>query len=523
MSNPVRLKCASIAILLSAAASASAAPVAIALSGAAAPSGGTYSAFANPVVNANGQVAFNASLTGGTSTSGIFTGTPGSVQAVALQGTAAPNGEPFGSLYTSATTELVTLNSSGQLAFNAPLTGGTPTSGVFTGTSAASLQAVALQGSAAPAGGNYSAFLSQGTNTAYSPLINNAGQLAFQSSLTGGTAASGIFTGTSSATLQTVALVGGAAPTPPGGTYATVVTVPTLNNAGQVAFVSIVSGEQGIFAGAPGSVQTVMFQGTTAPGTGGALYGTPTTSYSYNNAGQVGFITTLTGGTSTNGVFAGAPGSVQPVALQGTTAPGTGGGTYGGLSSVTINGKGQAAFTAASLSGGTATSGLFFGAPGSVQPVALAGGTAPDGETYASFASTELPNNAGQVAFIANLSGADVVAGTNSIALFAGAPGSLQEIVRQGEVINVDAPGTGVDDLTVSSINLLVGSGGQDGKGSDFSDTGDLAYRLTFTDGSSGVFESTVSAVPEPASLGLLAAGATMLLGRSRRPFVKRR
>ena len=343
-----------------------------------------------------------------------------------------------------------------------------------------------------------------------------------QSTLTGGTAAGGIFTGTSAATLQTVALVGGAAPGGLG-TYATTVTVPTLNGAGQVAFVSIVSGKQGIFAGAPGSVQTVMYQGTAAPGAGGALYGTPTTAYSYNNAGQVGFISTLTGGTSTNGVFAGAPGSVQAVALQGTTAPGTGGATYGGLSSVTINGAGQVAFTANTLTGGTATAGLFLGAPGSVQPIALVGAPDPDGSgaTFASFASTELPNATGQVVFTANLTGTGVTAGSNSIALFGGSPGSLTELVRQGDVIDVD-PGSGVDNRTVSGFGLLVGSGGQDGKGFDFNDSGEVAYRLTFTDGSSGVFESTISAVPEPVSLGLLPIGAVLLLRRNRNRPVKR-
>jgi hypothetical protein len=70
---------------------------------------------------------------------------------------------------------------------------------------------------------------------------------------------------------------------------------------------------------------------------------------------------------------------------------------------------------------------------------------------------------------------------------------------------------------------LLTGSGGQDGKGIDFNDSGEIAYQLDFSNGTTGVFESSVSAVPEPASLGLLTAGAGMLLGRSRKQSVKRR
>jgi hypothetical protein len=519
MSNSFREKSKSLVFLVSAAASATASasimPTTVALSGATAPGGGTFNAFTNPVLNATGEVAFAASVTGGTSTSGIFTETPASIQAIALQGTAAPAGGNYGNLFTSSTSTSTTLNSTGTLAFTAPLTGGTSTSGIFAGSSAATLGSVALQGTAAPAGGNYNAFLANGTNQAYSPVLNSVGQLALQSTLTGGTSAAGIFTGTSAATLQTVALVGGAAPTPPGGTYATTATVPTINSAGQVAFVSIVGGLQGIFAGTPGAAQTVMYQGTAAPGTLGEIYGTPTTTYSYNNLGQAAFISSITGGSlgqPTTGVFVGAPGSVQNVALGASTggslAPGGTGGSFTTLSSVTVNGLGQVAFTAG-LTGGTSTSGLFLGSTSSnLQAVALVGGTSPDGETYSSFGSTELTNDNGEVAFLVNLSGADVTAGVNSEELVAGTPGNLTELVREGDVIN---------GLTVNGFGLLTGSGGQDGKGMDFNDLNEVAYRLTFTNGTSGVFES---AVPEPTSLGLIVAGGAILVRRTRRRTV---
>ncbi len=521
MSSSLRFKSASIAILLSAAGSAYAAgPALIALSGASAPGGGTYSALSNPAINYGGQVAFDASVTGGTSTSGLFTGTTSSVQAVALQGTAAPAGGSYGTLYTSQTNELAALNVNGQLAFNAPLTGGTSTSGCFTGTSAATLQTIALQGTAAPSGGNFNAFLTQGTNTPYSPVLNDSGQVAIQSSLTGGSAASGIFTGSSSANLQTVAIVGGTAPN--GGTYATVVTVPTINGNGQVAFIGLPGGVQGIFAGAAGSAQTVMLNGTTAPGTSGETYGNPSTTYSYNSAGQVGFQTALTGGASSQGVFVGSPGNVLPVVLNNTLAVGGSGGLYNALGSVNVNSAGRLAFTA-SLNGGTSTNGLFVGTPASVTAVALIGGTSPDGSTYSVFNSTELQNGVGQVAFLATVTGAGITAGTNDGALFAGTPGNLVDVVSKGETIDLGSNTGGSEFRTVadstSSIGLLVNSGGQDGKGDAFSDSGEIAYKLTFTDGSSGIFESNVNAVPEPASLGLFAAGAGMLLRRRGKRF----
>ena len=59
---------------------------------------------------------------------------------------------------------------------------------------------------------------------------------------------------------------------------------------------------------------------------------------------------------------------------------------------------------------------------------------------------------------------------------------------------------------------LREGSGGEDGRGVSFSDTGFLTYRLTFTDGSSGIFRSSITPVPEPASAGLIAAAGLAAL-----------
>ena len=57
-------------------------------------------------------------------------------------------------------------------------------------------------------------------------------------------------------------------------------------------------------------------------------------------------------------------------------------------------------------------------------------------------------------------------------------------------------------------------SGGQDGRQINLSNSGELAFQLDFSDGSSGVF--TVQ-VPEPASAGILGLGALATLMRRRR------
>ena len=61
-------------------------------SGSTASAGGTYNFFSGVNINGSGQVTYIAGLTGGSSTQGIFDGLAGSVQAVALQGGAAPAG-----------------------------------------------------------------------------------------------------------------------------------------------------------------------------------------------------------------------------------------------------------------------------------------------------------------------------------------------------------------------------------------------------------------------------------------------
>ena len=181
-----------------------------------------------------------------------------------------------------------------------------------------------------------------------------------------------------------------------------------------------------------------------------------------------------------------------------------------------LNGAGQVAFSA-NLTGGTSTGGVFVGAPGSIQAAALQGTAAPvTGGLPGNFSlfGTPVLNRVGQVAFTTNLIGAGIDSNIDTI-LFAGLPGSLTQIVREGDLIDVDA-GLGIDLRTVASagIGFLAASGGQDGRGMSFNDNGLLAYRLTFTDNSTGIFMSSLTAeapepaaVPEPSTLVLAVVG----------------
>jgi hypothetical protein len=469
----------------------------VALSGAATPAGGNYGRFDRPpVLNASGQVAFFADLTGASSTSGVFAGTPGSIQAAALKNAAAPGGSYYYSF-----TYAPTLNSAGQVAFWADLTdaGGSGIfgSGIYVGEPG-SVRAAAVQGTAAPSGGNYTGFGGV-------PLLNGSGQVAFKGYMTGGSSAQGLFVG-APGSVQAVALSGSAAPA--GGNYSNFPGYGAFNPSGRMAFVADLTGgssTQGLFAGVPGNLQAVAMQGSSAPAGGnfGAL-SVPV----INAAGQVAFLAHLTSGLSASGIFAGAPGSLQAVALQGAAAPS--GGNYSSFSISdafpVLNAAGQIAFRT-NLNGGTSTSGIFAGTPGSLHAIVLEGMLAPagNGAAFSGFIGYAI-NGLGQVAFVGNLTGAGVT-GANNRGLYASTPGGLVKVVRVGDMIDV---GNGTGFHTVANFGWLTGAGGEDGFGLSFNDSGMLVYQLVFTDGTSGVFTSTVP-VPEPSSaictlVGLLAA-----------------
>ncbi len=221
------------------------------------------------------------------------------------------------------------------------------------------------------------------------------------------------------------------------------------------------------------------------------------------------------------GIFTGTSVAVQAVAVDGGAAPG--GGTYGTTFSLNpaINGAGQVAFRADVVSV-SASRGVFAGVAGAVQAVALDGTTAPGGGLFDNLFNPML-NGSGHVAFLATLTGSGVTAADNQ-GLYAGQAGGLVKIVRTGEQVDVD-PGAGVDLRTVSSIgfNLTGLPGGEDGRGLAFNDSGLLAYRLFFTDGTSGVFTSQFTPVPEPAAVGLLAASGLATVGWLRRQGGRRR
>jgi len=168
-----------------------------------------------PYINATGDVAFMATISvGGVGGTGIFVGTPCSPApcSSALAKVVATGDSFAGSTFSAVSTYrgAVGFNDVGEVLFFAGLADGRW--GLFLGSGGSPPQAIALNGSAAPAGGSYN--FTPPTSRLMDARINAAGDILFVAALTGGSADSGLFLrrASLSPTFETIALQGQAAP-----------------------------------------------------------------------------------------------------------------------------------------------------------------------------------------------------------------------------------------------------------------------------------------------------------------------
>jgi hypothetical protein len=159
-------------------------------------------------------------------------------------------------------------------------------------------------------------------------------------------------------------------------------------------------------------------------------------------------------------IYAGSPGSPQIAARLGDVAPGTGL-AYSQLFNPKLNDLGQIAFRATlDVNDLVPDDAIFAGSPGSVQLVARKGAAAPGmaaGVTYNFLSTDPTTNDAGQIAYVADLTGPGIT-GTNSRVMYLATIGSPTPVpviaARRGD----QAPGapTGVrynNFLRAPSIN----------------------------------------------------------------------
>ncbi len=517
----------------------------VALSGRTAPGGGeaNFSGFSSPAINVAGQTAFDASLVvgGGVNTSndtGTWSEGSGTLALVAREGFAAPgtSGANFSDFAPPSYefNSLPGINSAGGTVFRRFLqTGGSVNSsndvGLWSGGSGG-LSLVAREGSLAPGTGG-ATFGGGAASYPFveDPVFNDAGQAAFRGLLqTGGSVSSSNNTGIWSEGSGTLALVARENSTAPGtgGERFSVLQRPVINGVGETAFLATLqsggsvgsSNNSGIWSEASGSLALVAREGTTAPGTGGERFGDFVRYFvpnqvAINDAGQTAFLALLqeVDSSSDFGMWSEGSGHLALVARKGSPAPGTDGANFGGLSLPVINGAGRTAFSGILQTGGPVDSsndsGIWSEGFGTLELVAREGAPAPgiEGTNFGHFLfSRPVINRAGQTAFLAPLRSGETgiwAQDTSSV---------LRRVVCEGDLLEVADD----DFRTISGLGFVIDSGNEDGRRSGFNDLGQVAFHATFTDGSSGVF---VTSVPEPSTLALCCTVLLVLLAFAQR------
>jgi hypothetical protein len=388
----------------------------IAASGSAAPVGGNYSPFAffNVALNARNAVAFDAVITGPPPTTGVFVRHGDATAAIAFGVNPDPAAPSFGTVFNPFITR------DGEVVFDGNF------GEIFRGDGK-TIVPLARLGDAVPGGGTLTSFLG-------ARAVNNVGTVAYVARMSNAAATQGVFRADGR---RTTTIASDDTTPPTGGRFTSLLGL-NLNDRGQVAFSSEMtggSGDHGIFRGEGGRLTPVFVSNQIAPG--GTSFddcGAP----AINAQGKVMATCSLKNGTSRAGLFLGDGTDTVVIALDGQPAPK--GGHYeagpGLLPFINrLNDRGEVAFVAR-LTGGAF--GMFRGDRKRTTTLALTGTSAP-GTTglFESFGEVFKVGNSGRVAFVARLAvGVGGVEASNNLGIWIGTSDqNLQLLVRTGEVI----------------------------------------------------------------------------------------
>ena len=496
----------------------------VALSGGQAPGmppGAVFSFLNPPTINALGQVAFGSSAIGGglDFTRGIWSeGGGNGLQLLAGVGQTAPDTEA-GTVFNFIENIAVSLNANGQSAFEARLSGPAVTNdtflGIWSGGGGDPLRLVARAGTQAPGtepGAVFSNFFSN------APPINALGETSFTGFLSGPTVSSnndqGIWSQAGGIGLRLVAREGDPVPgMPVGATYGNTILFE-MNSAGQTVFRADLNGvptdgNRKVLVDTAGSLRVAATEGGQAVGVAGDVRFADFLNLGLNAAGEVAFRADLTGPDVAPGADVGlwsegGGAGLRLVALKGEQALGYPAGLqYTDFFTPLISPAGEVSFLAdIGIGSGALGRSLWSeGGDGGLRLVAGAGLAAPgtDGLIFSTIDSNRVITADGATLFSGVLSGAGVTSANDNGYWLERSPGVVELVVREGDLLEV-APG---DLRTIQIISVPNPDEGR----TALVDFGQIAFSVRFTDGTTGVF----AIVPEPGTLVLAAIGLAAL------------
>lgn len=497
----------------------------VALSGeiAAGSNGATFSTFGDPIINTHGDVAFNATLVGSgvdsSNDDGLWSRVLGSIDILAREGEQA-TGTQAGVYYDAIGTPAI--GGDGLTVFKAELAGtGVTTSnddGIWAGKNA-EVTKLAQAGEVA-----------DGTNTELTytgfrfaqPSINATGVIAFRSDVLGTPNSTGagraIFTldqGTQSLIVQS----GDDANVSPPGAEHNDFNNPAISAAGTIVFQGGLTSTPlrgGVWSASASRPDIIAREGDTLNGSTGLKFQNFNLPV-VNQNDSIAFVGSLDDGNSQDlrkGVFLYQSGSLSTVVLEGENTIGITGSSFSDFGNPSLSNSDEVAFTASYSAGNATETGIWAGTKDALRLITAEGELAPGTEhlvgpnaqvtlqQFFGFSSVTI-NDDGLIAFSATLN--DPMNKLNRGIWVATRTGQLIPIAVTQDTFNVNG-----DVKTIGGVSLL-NSAVEGYRASSLNDEGVLVYRLVFSDGTSGVFTTTV---PEPGTLMILVVGSAILIGQ---------
>jgi len=494
--------------LLTQAASAQLTFTPVAVSGRTAPgtSGAMFNSFGGAALNADGSVAFYATLDGlGVSAlndTGIWASAPPPV--LTAREDNRPPGTGNGVQFDTFSDPV--LGPSGQVAFRAMLRGavnGENDAGIWSGLPQA-LQLTARKGDPPPGIGNAAVkFDSFGL-----PAVNASGAVAFYATITGLSINEFNDTGIWAGTLGALQLVARERGVPPGVGNLSVefatFGAPVISSSNNIAFNASMRGltineenDTGIWLGRPNALALAAREGDRPPGTGTGVMFESFGDVVVDAGNQVAFGAMLRGAVSDQddtGIWAGPAGALRLVARENAAPPGiaSDGVEFATFGPPVLSADSQIAFQAVMRGLGINREnreGIWAGSIARPTLLARSGDHAPETPDDVNFLSFNDPvfTGAGTVAFYANLFG-EVNFQNDSGIWAADRAGRIHLVVREGDFLD---GGDAVREIRPGGLTLFPNQGGD---GLNTNGLVQVLFQAAFIDGTNGLFVATLGA-----------------------------